>query len=72
MKVSEIKALVPLAEAYELKPEAKYIIVVPPWTTSEAVESLMTSGRELNLNGVVCFGEEIKFYELISEDKQRA
>lgn len=63
MKVSEIKALAPLAEVYEIKPDAKYIVVID---VREDVKHVLDALRQFgSMRGVVIVTrEEIKFHEI--------
>jgi hypothetical protein len=63
MKVSEIKALAPLAEVYEIKSDAKYIITVDP---REDIKHVLDCLREFGgLRGIVIVArQEIKFHEI--------
>jgi hypothetical protein len=65
MKVSEIKALAPLADVYELKPEARYIVVIDPAERRQVVDDLQSVGREANIKGVIIAASEpIQFFEM--------
>lgn len=65
MKVSEIKALAPLAEVYELKSGAKYIVVVDPSEPEHVFDALMAAGKDIPLHGVIVAAREpIKFFEM--------
>lgn len=56
MTVAELKALLPLADCYELRPDAKYLVVVNPGSMPSAatVEAFRKLGIEACLLFVKC------------------
>lgn len=72
MKISEIKALVPLADTYELRPGCRYVTVLDVSEPFATVESLIRSIRSMQENeavkieGVIVFAhnpKSIRFFE---------
>lgn len=51
MKVSEVKAIVPLADIYELRPDAKYLFVCEP--DKVELRSALNALRPLGIDGVL-------------------
>jgi hypothetical protein len=65
MKVSEIKAIAPLADVYELKDGARYIIVVDPSEPRHVFDALQAAGHHSKIQGVIVAAHRpIQFYEI--------
>lgn len=69
MKVSEVKALAPLADIYEFKPDAKYIMIVNP--ADMDIESLAYDDGFLGPEMIILACEDpasLRFFELAKRD----
>ena len=65
MTVSEVKALEPLADVVELKPESRYLFLLPTCPPPNVINSLTNNPGLAGISGaVVCYAEGFKIYEL--------
>jgi hypothetical protein len=66
MQVKDIAPILPLAEVYELDPQARYIVRVPQaYCDQNAIQTAVQTLKEFGLTRVlIVAGEQVQFYEI--------